>query len=70
MESLYILPILTKAFEGHFRSAANVIISVCTEISGIKVLEDQFMEVRYPALRFELTVIIFLLDFIFSWRAI
>jgi hypothetical protein len=46
---------LTKALEEGLRSAANVSILVGTKTSGIKVLvEHQFMEVRYFALRFEL----------------
>jgi len=37
---------LTKALEDHLRSAPNVNILVDTKISKIKMLENQFLEVR------------------------
>jgi len=37
---------LTKALEDHLRSVPNVNILVDTRISGIRMLEDRFLEVR------------------------
>ena len=46
---------LTKALEERLRSAANVSILVGTRISGIKMLENQLLEVRNFVLQIDLT---------------
>jgi len=47
---------LTKALEERLRSAANVSILVGTRISGIKMLENQLLEVRNFVLQIDLTL--------------